>query len=441
MSNPKFTNRKLVVAHSPDFMVQPAHGVAIATANLNARHPQTTPAFHSVIPFREEQRDCSGMFVIKEELTGKIARFLLGFTGTAKQFAGWFALLQGLAALPTGTPANEQQTIDLGGATGGEITLGLDFEGLADDTGAFAVGAATTAAEIKAYLETIRPIKRGNVNVTGSAGGPFTAEFTGALAKANLPLLSIVDATTGGTGATVSASVDGANKLHLISRSSSDYPALFSLIEGFNGETGGTKKFKDFVMNSWTATVNRRGKASLTVEAFGDPTADILNDYVMPACSTPAPIDAKYIRLSTGQFGYITNDLRELTVTESNNIDVSEDAIRGDDITPDQLQSGDPTASVNALFLGSPTSDLFEFAEDENDAFDSLRVDFGVPGERFSYIAADAQFRLDDSLVEFTGSRNVSAFRVLARPNPVGSAYPSRGEYRGAFNGQFLLSE
>lgn len=439
MANPRYTNRKLVVAMSPAFMTQPAFDTAIATANLNYRHPQTTPAFHAIVPFREETRDCAGRFVIIEEITGKISRFTFGFNATAKFLAGWFAYLQGVAAAPTGTPANETQTIALGGATGGNMLLAFDHEGLTGTTSAISTTAALTAATIQAALEALRPIKAGNVSVTGAAGGPFTVEFVGRLANANVPLLTRTDNSTGGTGVVISAGTAGTNKVHLISRTTSEQPALFSLIEGFDGESDGMKKFKNMVLDSCTVNVNRRGKASLTVVAYGDPIGEVLAGYSVPVCDNQAPISAKDTRLLIGS-EYITSDLRELTYTESNNIDVSEDALKFDDITPDQLEAGDPTASLNALFLGSPTSAMYEFAEDENNAFDAMELALGRPGERLTILAPNTQFRLDDSLVEFVGNRNVSAFRVLGRPSPDGSYIVTRGIYNGAFTGQFLLN-
>jgi hypothetical protein len=443
MSNPQYTNRKLVVSMSPNFMVQAAHDTPIAQANLNYRHAQTTPAFHGIIPFREEQRSCDAVYVVIEELTGKIARFTIGFNGTSKFAAGWFAYLQGVAAAPTGTPANESQTIALGGATGGSVTFGFDHEGLSGTTSAIATSAATTAATIQAALEALRPIKAGNVAVSGSAGGPFTVSFAGGrLANANLPLITKTDSSTGGTGVVVSAGTDGNNKHHLITRTTSETPVQFSIVEGFDGETNGIKRYKNLVLGDYTVSVNRRGKMSITVVAFGDPTPEILSGYSIPACDNSAPVKAKDTRLYIGSpiSAYVTGDLRELTYTESNNIDVSEDALLFDDPTPDQLKSGDPTANLNALILGSPTSALWAFADAENTAFAPFELALGRPGERLTIFAPNAQFRLDDGLIEFVGGRNVSAFRVIARPSPDGSNIVTRGEYHGAFTGQFLLN-
>jgi hypothetical protein len=231
--NTSFSNRKLVFAFSSAFLAQAAHDTAIPTASIDARHPMTTPAFHAIVPFREETRDCSGEHITIERLTGKIARFTLTFDFTAKIGAGWYAFLQSVAAAPTGTPANEVQSLDLGGATGGTFKLAMDFEGVQGTTSAISiVGISNTI--IQNAIEAIRPIKAGNIVVSSTA--PKILTFGGQLANANMPLFTVVDdTTTGGTGVVVGATTDGANKLHLISRTTSERPAEFSVIEGFEG--------------------------------------------------------------------------------------------------------------------------------------------------------------------------------------------------------------
>jgi hypothetical protein len=438
MSNPRFSNRKLVIAFSSAFMTQTAFGAAIATANLDARHPQTTPAFHAIIPFREESRECSQEHVTIERLTGKIARFTFAFDFTSKLAAGWYAYLDSVAAAPTGTPADEVQSIALGGATSGTFRVGFDFEGVAETSTTALTATTVTAAQIQAALEALISIKKGNVSVSGSVGGPFTVTFLNRLAKANLPLITIVDNTAGGTGVAVTQTTAGANKVHLITRTTSEQPVLFSLMEYFDAETGACKRYKDFVVNSWSVTATRRGKPALTVEAFGNPDPEIISGYSTPACVTEAPIRTGDIRFKVGN-EYVAGDTQSLTYTESNNIDVSEDALRFDDVTPDRLERGDRTASLNATIIGSPTSTLYDFAEDEDNAFAALEIAFGRPGERLTILAPNTQFRLDDSLVTFVSARNKSAFQLIGRPSPDGSSIVTRGEYHGAFTGRFLL--
>jgi len=90
------------------------------------------------------------------------------------------------------TPAgNSQQVVTLAGL-GAPDTFTLTFNGettndIADDA---------TAATVKTELEGLANIGAGNVDVTGNAGGPYTVEFKGTLAKRDVSLITGV-ATTG----------------------------------------------------------------------------------------------------------------------------------------------------------------------------------------------------------------------------------------------------
>jgi hypothetical protein len=440
MANPKFTNRKLVVGYPGEFKVESG----IRNADRGRRHKQTPAANGAGVSF---ERCVSGT---ESRLFGALrypgnsnrqnCQVYVRLVATAYVLAGWYAYLQGVAAAATGSPADEVQTLNLHGATGGHITLGRwTFEGLSETSALIFDDGRINRGDVQAALENVRSIKKGNVTVTGAAGGPFTITFTGKLAKANIPLLTLTDSSTGGTGVTITAGTNGANNLMAISRTTSEFPALFSIIEGYDGESL-TNKFKDMVLDSYSINFSRRGKANLTVVAYGDPIPEVLSGYSFPACDNLAPVQAKDSRIKIGS-AYVGGDIRELTFTESNNIDVSEDAISFDDIGPDQLIAGDPTASFNALIIGSPSSALYTFADaDPDNAFDALELALGVPGERLTIFAPHTQFRLDDGLQEYVGNRNVSAFRLLGRPSPDGSDIVTRGEYVGASSARFLLT-
>ena len=79
---------------------------------------------------------------------------------------------------------NSQQIVTIAGDIAGE-TFTLTLEG--HPTAPIAVDAA--AGTVEDALEVLPNIGAGNVSVSGDAGGPFTVEFTGDLAKTDLPLL------------------------------------------------------------------------------------------------------------------------------------------------------------------------------------------------------------------------------------------------------------
>ena len=81
-------------------------------------------------------------------------------------------------------PATRSRVVTVAGDIAGEtFTLTLDGH----TTGPIAVDAA--AGTVEDALEVLPNIGAGNVSVSGDAGGPFTVEFIGALAKTDVPLL------------------------------------------------------------------------------------------------------------------------------------------------------------------------------------------------------------------------------------------------------------
>lgn len=127
-------------------------------------------------------------------------------SGLAYDQAVWLSSTDG--ALCDADPGvNEQQTVTITGSpTGGTFTL--TFGG--QTTSAIAYNA--TAATVEAALEALSTIGQGNVQVTGSAGGPYTVEFVGALAKTNVAAMTASGASlTGGTtpGVTIATATAG----------------------------------------------------------------------------------------------------------------------------------------------------------------------------------------------------------------------------------------
>ncbi len=95
--------------------------------------------------------------------------------------------------------SREKQTVTITGTpTGGTFTL--TFGG--QTTAAIAYNA--TAATVEAALELLSTIGQGNVQVTGSAGGPYTVEFVGQLQNTNVAAMTADGASlTGGTAPAV----------------------------------------------------------------------------------------------------------------------------------------------------------------------------------------------------------------------------------------------
>lgn len=96
-------------------------------------------------------------------------------------------------------PVDEVQTLTID-ATGGTFTLTLDGETTA------AIAEAATASAVQAALEALSNVTPGDVTVSGSAGGPYTLTFAGALAGQNIPTITTgAGSLTGGAGTAVIA--------------------------------------------------------------------------------------------------------------------------------------------------------------------------------------------------------------------------------------------
>lgn len=94
---------------------------------------------------------------------------------------------------------NEVQTVTLNNATGGTFTLTFSGQTTA------AIPYNATAAAVQSALEALSNIGVGDVVVAGSAGGPYTITFQGALGSTNVAqLTSSAASLTSGSTATIS---------------------------------------------------------------------------------------------------------------------------------------------------------------------------------------------------------------------------------------------
>lgn len=97
---------------------------------------------------------------------------------------------------PYGGNTNEVQTVNLGAATAGTVTIGFDGE----TTGAIAFNA--TAADVQTALEAMSNVGPGDITVSGGPlPGTITLTFGGRYAGVNVPQVTVTP--TGLTGGTV----------------------------------------------------------------------------------------------------------------------------------------------------------------------------------------------------------------------------------------------
>src|SRR5436190_18973434 len=121
MSNTREVLTVRCIVDADDGTVQAAIGTPVANGDLNVRDKWTIT--REEIVTRREYRDCRDEDMIAAKIDSRMARYTLDYGEVTPQIiARWTALFLGTAASPTGTPANEVQTIADGG-TAGTIAL------------------------------------------------------------------------------------------------------------------------------------------------------------------------------------------------------------------------------------------------------------------------------------------------------------------------------
>lgn len=407
-----FQNRKFYIALSDIFKVQSAWDTPLASGDLNKRFPQLTPTPPARQTTREKTLDCAGEYAIVEEITSRLYRLRFSFNPSAQMLAGFFAYAMSAAASPTGTPADEVQTITVD-ATGGTFTISFSFEGLSGTTSALAYNA--NAATVQAALEALRPIKTGNVVCSGSLASGMSITFGGKLAKANMPAFTTnAGSLTGGAGtAVVATTTAGANKLHSITRDSSDQPAIFSFMAGFDGDATDPLRYKNAVVNSIRLSGKIRGKVTADVDLICSGNVAAISGFSVPACINFAPIKVADCRLEIDG-GFYTDKLYEFSYEYSNNILTGDDAFPFDDIDAIRLERADRTSAFTFSVFGSRGDALHSLALGETQEPVSLHL--GPAGDRVSIVAPSAKLRLSENEISFAGDANRSAVNFEAEP-------------------------
>jgi len=406
-----FQNRKFYIALSDVFKAQSAWDTPIASGDLNKRFPQLTPTAPARQTTREKTLDCAGEYAIVEEITSRLYRLRFSFNPSAQMLAGFFAYAMSASASPTGTPADEVQTITVD-ATGGTFTISFSFEGLSGTT---PIAYNANASTVQSALEALRPIKTGNVTCSGSLSSGMSITFAGKLAKANMPALTTnASGLTGGAStAVVGTTTTGANKLHSITRDSSDQPALFSFIAGFDGDATDPVRYKNAVVNSIRLSGRIRGKVTADVDLICSGNVSAISAFSVPACINFSPIKVADCRLEIDGSFY-TDKLYEFSYEYSNNILTGDDAFPFDDIDAIRLERGDRTSAFTFSVFGSRGDALHTLALGETQEPVSLHL--GPAGDRVSIIAPSAKLRLSENEISFAGDANRSAINFEAEP-------------------------
>jgi hypothetical protein len=402
--------------------IQSAVGTAQPNADIDTRDKCTITREEIIV--RRDVRDCRNEDLVSSDILTRLARYTLVFAEVTPQIlARFFALCFGAAAAPTGSPANEVQTITVTG----DGTLSLTLEGRTVTTKT--IPAAATAAQIQAALTAARMrfIHPGDVVITGT--GPFTATFGGRLAHANL-------ATMVGTGGfAVAASANGAQKFHAFSRATSRTKVPFSFALGYEDNTATIEKYADYVCESFQPSANLDGDPALTVTLLGPWDYDSLEPTLtIPDCVNPTPLRTEDCTVEINSV-FETADVNTVTNNLNDNVPVDRlSAFSYDGIDVQRLLRGkQPTYTAAASIFGlagagSDTAPAVLAQNERSQAAVPVIEHFGLPGNRFSLIYPNAKVRFQPNRETYVGAAEFTAVNLDIVPTKDGNNPPVKAE-------------
>lgn len=436
MANPQKLRKAFYVFNSI-FKRQSAFGTAMADASLDKRH-NCTVTFEDVVE-RQVVYDCSQQDIHEETVESKLKRVRINYSSvTAQIISGWLAYFLSAAAAPTGTPADEVQTVTID-ATGGTFTLSFTFEGLTGTTGALAWNA--TAATVQAALEALDSIGAGNVSVS-LTGLVYTVTFIGNLAKANVStLVSNAAGLTGGAGTAVVATVaQGTNKFHALTRSTDDSLAKFSFGCGYEGNSGANpEKYFNGVCDSMSVSIPKRKNVTLEIVLLARFTPAEMASFSVPTCANLPALKGRDCRLKLNSIFY-TEELWQAGFTLSNNIPAGDDAFPFNGTEVANFERGEkPTQTVSLQILGSKGDAPYTLCESETKV--PLEIYIGVPGERASVIFPNTLMKFGTNRTQYVGELNRSAIVIDGMPHKdAGLGAPLKAEGNISQTSAFLTT-
>jgi hypothetical protein len=422
------------VAFSGGGKIQSAHDTAMDNADLDTRD-KCEITVEDVVG-RRVILDCEGRYPDDETTDTRLKRFTFVYAGLTPQIlARWAGYFFGSATAPTGTPANEVQTLArTGTVSGGTFTITLSLEGRSGVTAPIAWNA--TAAAIQAALVKVGSsignlLKAGDVGVTGDWTGGIVLTFTGRFAKADLPLVTIgAGSLTGaGAGISVTQTTAGAQKFHEFTNSTSDAKVEFSFALGFKTGNLATEKYFNAVCERFDPTLNRGGDVSLTVSILCNYEAEQVTGFTVPACINYTPLKTSECRLSIGS-EWKTLDIFQQSMTNNDSVPVDADTFGFDSIDPEALERGDqPAYAISAQIFGAvnDTADALAVAVRLESKI-NYTTHFGMPGNRFTLLAPNTKVRPQSNSRQFAGARNRSVIALDGLPLRDGSNPPVQAE-------------
>lgn len=375
---------------------------------------------------RGEQRNCNKQDLIGQPVRRRRRQFRLTYSEWTPQQAFRFAAYkEGAVTAPTGTAANEVQTLSRSGTvSGGTFKLGFTLEGRTGETKPIAWDATT--AQIQAALTSQaasmgKIIKPGDVTVGGTWGGGITLTFAKRLRNANLPLLTVDNtAITGGGTVAIAQTTPGGNKYHTATRSADGSKPLFSFATGDKNGSIATQKYGDAVVSSLDFnTSSDQTNPEMVVVIDCNFIPDEETEFDVPECVNNIAVKSEDVRLKFGS-SFENRDLVSDTVSLNDNVPTgAAHAFDDIDITRPFQRGDQPSQETNTEIFGDSTHALYTLALEEYVDDNEIEVirHYGNPGNRFTIIAPETKIKPQgNQLGGFSGEMNESTVKISGTP-------------------------
>lgn len=385
---------------------------------------------------RREIRDCRDEDLVERKVLTRSDTVTLTITELNDFWLAYFtALYLGTAAAPTGSPANEVQTLADGGTAG---TLALTLEGRTVTTQSIPTG--STAVQIQNYLTAARMlfIQPGDAVVTGGST-PFTITFpdTGRLGRANLPLL------VGTGGLSVTGSANGAQNFHAFTRSTSRIKQLTSFCLGWEDDADRVEKYINYAVTALTLSGSLDGDLQLVVTMVGMWDYDSLEtSFTIPDCANVTPMPVSDVRLLVNSV-YQTTDINSFSVTVTDNVPLDRQSAYGfDGIDLQRLYRGlQPSYTFNLSVFGSEVDSIYDLAHNERTQA-PVPVEFrcGMPGHRVTWLFDKTELAFQADPIGNAGALKSSIIQLDGVAFKNATAAPFDAEANVAQSVAFLLT-
>jgi len=406
----------LVTAFSGIAGIQANFDTPMPEAALDTAWPVTSDSYPNVSQQLDRILDCSQQDLVAKEVIRRLVKFDFDYDADPRLMAVHMAYIMGVAAAPTGTPANEVQTIT-STATGGSAKVGVVVGSVTKYTPLLAFN--VSAADLKTALENLNFIGRGNTTVT-LVGGVYTITFTNNHANDDIPQLVVVGngtTLTGGTW-TPATTTPGVQRDHHLTRIAGFQPPAYGAAVGFRTSNKLMKFFKSGVADTFRATgshVQPRVNVNWAMVASGEP-ALVSSAYVPPACQVYRPARFRDTSLVIDGVDYaLTNLLRDFEVTVSNGTITDDDAYTSQDEDIHRAERADQRSLViNAGILGEHGDVIHALAESLGEVAVTMRL--GRTGNGMIFNIPKGSVSLRDPVLAYDGTAKRSKVQIAIEP-------------------------